>query len=137
MSDTFQVALVTPNAVIAEIDTTELVATGELGEFGVLVGHTEYLTILRPGELRLHQERGVARYAVGRGFAEVGPNKVTILADTIEEADALDAPAIEQELEQDVERLKEHMPGDDEYPKLVDRIERNRARLAVARNSGT
>ncbi len=133
MSDTFRVELVTPNAVIAEVDASELVAFAELGQFGVLPGHTEYLTVLRPGELRLTVSGKAQRFVVGRGFAEVGPEQVTILGDTIEKAEELDAESLEQELAKDEERLRTLSSLDTEYDILLDKIERNRARLSVAR----
>ncbi len=131
MNDTFRVELITPNAVIAQADATALVAVGEFGQFGVLPGHTEYLSVLRPGELRLHVAGRIERYVVGRGFAEVGPKSVSILGDTIERVESLDAESIRQELETNEERLKSEDPLGDEYSRLLDRVERNRARLAA------
>ena len=71
-----------------------VVATGELGELGIVPGHAPLLTLLKPGEVRLtlaggHQEL----YYVSGGMLEVQPHHVTVLADAVERADRLDEAA--------------------------------------------
>lgn len=78
--------------------TAEMVsATGELGELGILPRHSQMLTRLRPGQVRvklLHGEEQV--FYVSGGLLEVQPHTVTVLADTAERAADLDeAKAIE------------------------------------------
>src|SRR5256885_16880428 len=67
----------------------EVTAPGILGEFGVLPGHLPFLTYLKAGpiEFRVGPEH---RYlAVKGGLAEVGPDKVSILADDAELAEEI------------------------------------------------
>lgn len=132
MVDKYRLEVVTPKRIVAETDVLEVVAPGELGEFGILPGHTEYLSLLRPGEVRLKEEGGERYFAVGRGFAEAGPARLTILTEFAEEAKDLDPEEIRRELSHDQSRLKSVDPTDSEYVVLTDRIERNQARLAVA-----
>jgi F-type H+-transporting ATPase subunit epsilon len=71
-----------------------VVATGELGEIGIVPGHAPLLTVLKPGEVRLtlpggHQEI----YYVEGGMLEVQPSCVTVLADAAQRADYLDEAA--------------------------------------------
>ena len=71
-----------------------VVATGELGEVGIVPGHAPLLTVLKPGEIRLtlpggHQEV----YYVQGGMLEVQPHNVTVLADVVERAEHLDEAA--------------------------------------------
>lgn len=71
-----------------------VIATGELGEIGIVAGHAPLLTILKPGEVRVtlpggHQEV----YYVQGGMLEIQPHCVTILADAAERADHLDEAA--------------------------------------------
>ncbi|MFZ5697322.1 MAG: F0F1 ATP synthase subunit epsilon [Pseudomonadota bacterium] len=75
---------------------TMVVATGVMGELGILPGHTALLTQLRPGPIRLVKEDGEEDifYCSG-GILEVQPNVVTILADTVERAATLDLAAAE------------------------------------------
>ena len=68
-----------------------VVATGELGELGIVPGHAPLLTVLKPGEIRVTQMGGKAEiYYVSGGILEVQPNCVSILADAVERADSLD-----------------------------------------------
>lgn len=76
---------------------TMVVATGVMGELGILPGHTALLTQLRPGPIRLVKEDGEEDifYCSG-GILEIQPNVVTILADTVERAGSLDQAAAEE-----------------------------------------
>lgn len=71
-----------------------VVATGALGELGIVPGHAPLLTSLKPGEIRLkrpgHEEE---IYYVSGGMLEVQPYVVTVLADVVERAEHLDEAA--------------------------------------------
>ncbi|MDX2347131.1 MAG: F0F1 ATP synthase subunit epsilon [Legionella sp.] len=68
-----------------------VVATGELGELGLVPGHAPLLTVLKPGEIRVTLMGGKQDiYYVSGGILEVQPNCVSILADAAERADSLD-----------------------------------------------
>lgn len=68
-----------------------VVATGVLGEIGVVAGHAPLLTMLKPGEVRLTLPGGEdTLYYVSGGMLEVQAHKVTILADEVARADSLD-----------------------------------------------
>jgi F-type H+-transporting ATPase subunit epsilon len=71
-----------------------VVATGELGEVGIVPGHAPLLTILKPGEVRVTLPGGQKEvYYISGGMLEVQPYTVTVLADTAERADNLDESA--------------------------------------------
>ena len=76
---------------------TMLVATGSLGELGIMPGHAPLLTGLRPGPVRLLLDNGEEEvFFASGGFLEVQPGITTILADTALRADDVDeAAAIE------------------------------------------
>ncbi|MCI0528313.1 MAG: F0F1 ATP synthase subunit epsilon [Nitrospira sp.] len=82
--DTFQLDVVTPQRLVISEQVNEMTAPGTEGEFGVLPGHTPFLTTLRFGELWYRKGNVDHFLAVGPGFAEVGPDKVTILVDIAE-----------------------------------------------------
>ena len=72
----------------------KLVVTGELGELGINPGHAPLLTLLRPGEVRIHLPGGQEEiYYISGGMLEVQPFTVTVLADAVERADNLDEAA--------------------------------------------
>ena len=71
-----------------------VVATGELGEIGIVPGHAPLLTVLKPGEICITLPGGAQEiYYVSGGMLEVQPFYVTVLADAVERADSLDEAA--------------------------------------------
>lgn len=71
-----------------------VVATGELGEIGIVPGHAPLLTLLKPGEVRVTLPGGKQDvYYVSGGMLEVQPYYVSVLADAVERADNLDEAA--------------------------------------------
>lgn len=71
-----------------------VVATGDLGEIGIIPGHAPLLTVLKPGEVRVTLPGGTEEiYYVQGGMLEVQPHCVTVLADVAERADHLDEAA--------------------------------------------
>jgi len=71
-----------------------VVATGELGEIGIVPGHAPLLTMLKPGEIRVTLPGGQEEiYYVSGGMLEVQPFYVTVLADAVQRADSIDEAA--------------------------------------------
>ena len=71
-----------------------VVATGELGEIGIIPGHAPLLTVLRPGEIRVTLQGGKQDvYYVSGGMLEIQPYYVTVLADAVQRAEDLDESA--------------------------------------------
>ena len=71
-----------------------VVATGTIGELGIMPGHTPLLTGVRPGPVRLILEGGEEEvFFASGGFLEVQPSAITILADTAVRADDIDEAA--------------------------------------------
>ncbi|MBI3755429.1 MAG: ATP synthase F1 subunit epsilon [Deltaproteobacteria bacterium] len=83
MANTFLLEIVTPTKLVLSEQVDFMTATGTEGEFGVLPGHAPFLTTLKPGELTYKIGNDTARLTIGIGYAEVGPEKVTILAETV------------------------------------------------------
>ncbi|MBW2617881.1 MAG: F0F1 ATP synthase subunit epsilon, partial [Deltaproteobacteria bacterium] len=90
MANKIQLDVVTPEKLVISDEVDIVVAPGALGEFGVLAGHIPFLSTLTPGEMRFTRDGQVEYMAVGSGFAEVQPEKVTVLADTAELAREID-----------------------------------------------
>ena len=82
-----------------------VVATGTIGELGIMPGHTPLLTGVKPGPVRLLIEGGNEEiFFASGGYIEVQPGAVTILADTALRADDIDesaALAAQQKAEQE------------------------------------
>ena len=68
----------------------EVIAPGSEGEFGVLPGHTPFLSTLKIGMLSYREGTEWHRLAVDWGYAEVGPDRVIILAEGADRAADID-----------------------------------------------
>lgn len=85
MADKFFLEVVTPQKAVVSEEIQSVVAPGTEGEFGALKGHTTFLTSLKTGGIRYKDQSGNERMIfVNGGFAEVLPDKVTILAESAE-----------------------------------------------------
>ncbi len=74
-----------------------VVASGTIGELGIMPGHTPLLTGVRPGPVRLILEGGEEEiFFASGGFLEVQPTAITILADTALRADDMDEAAAQE-----------------------------------------
>ncbi|HKM14585.1 MAG TPA: F0F1 ATP synthase subunit epsilon [Marinospirillum sp.] len=77
-----------------------LVASGVMGEIGVLPGHAPLLSELKPGTIKLTKQGGAQELIyVSSGFLEVQSTTVTVLADSAERAVNLDEAAAKEALE--------------------------------------
>ena len=80
---------------------TMLIASGTLGELGIMPGHAPLLTGIKPGPVRLVFDNGEEDvFFASGGFLEVQPGVVTILADTALHAEDLDEAAVMEAREQ-------------------------------------
>lgn len=102
-----QLEIVTPSGVVVRESVDEVEAPGIEGHFGVLPGHRPFMSQLRAGELRYRTGKQNHFVAVHWGFAEVLPNKVTILVETAELAEDIDLQRAETAKRRAEERLKE------------------------------
>jgi F-type H+-transporting ATPase subunit epsilon len=76
--------LVTPEQLVRSDDVHMVVVPGVEGDFGVMAGHAPVMTVLKDSELKVYKTAGAApeTIAVSGGFAEVGDNGLTILAES-------------------------------------------------------
>ncbi|MFZ9395982.1 MAG: ATP synthase F1 subunit epsilon [Erythrobacter sp.] len=78
--------LVTPEKLVRSEDVHMVVVPGSEGEFGVLEGHAPFMSTIRDGAVKVYKTDGAApeEILVRGGFAEVGENGLTVLAEQIE-----------------------------------------------------
>ena len=100
MPDQVQFELVTPERMVLSQAVYMVVVPGTEGNFGVLPGHALLISTIRPGTIEVYQGQTVIRriFVVG-GFAEVTPERCTVLASEAMPAEELDGAAIESELQ--------------------------------------
>ncbi|MBF0161531.1 MAG: ATP synthase F1 subunit epsilon [Magnetococcales bacterium] len=97
MSVTFQFDLVTPEKRLVSQEEMMLTVPGAEGYFGVLPGHAPLVSLLSVGVLTMGEGRQAVRYAVAGGYAEILPDRATILADRAVCWDSIDPVAVEKE----------------------------------------
>ncbi len=78
--------LVTPAKLVRSEDVYMVVVPGTEGEFGVLEGHAPFMSTIRDGAVQVYASAGATpeTIEVKGGFAEVGENGLTVLAEHVE-----------------------------------------------------
>jgi F-type H+-transporting ATPase subunit epsilon len=99
--------VVTPERQVLSTEVDEVSAPGALGYFGVLPGHAPFITTLGQGELGYRSGNRWEYLAITWGYAEVLPNKVTVLTETAEMAAEIDIERAERAKRRAEERLRE------------------------------
>lgn len=133
MADTFQLEIVTPEKMVVRDVAEEMQIPGRNGYLGVLPGHAPLITELSVGEITYRNANITHRLAVAWGFAEVLPDKVTILAETAERADEVDvnrAEAAKQRAETNLAKCS----TEEEFKQVSGDLKRAETRLEVAEN---
>lgn len=98
MADTLSFSLVSPERELFSGDVKQVDAPGIEGEFGVLPQHAPFMTVLKPGVVRIHEASGVTPVFVRGGFADVTPAGLTILAEEAVRLSDVDAGALDAEI---------------------------------------
>ncbi len=124
-----QVEILTPKRQIFSGTANEVRAPGWEGEFGVLPGHTNFLTLLRSGICTVVTDKGEQRFVVGRGFAEAAPDRVTLLADSAEPVESVDKAQAEKDIAASEAAMITLAPDSAEFQIALERHELARARL--------
>mgnify|MGYP001550533651 CR=1 FL=1 len=108
MAANIRLEVVTPQKEVVNEEAQIIVAPGVLGEFGVLVGHTPFMTSLNVGTIRYTDAQGQEHYVfVSGGFAEALPDKVTVLAESAERRRDIDIERAKSALERAQKRIDE------------------------------
>lgn len=124
--------IITPEKVLVKEEVDMVEGSGALGEFGILPGHTQFLTILEIGEVRYTKGGITTSLATSGGFGEVDNDKVTFLLDAGEFAEDIDLARAQVAMEEAQERLKELTMDNAEYKRQELALLRAIARIKVA-----
>ena len=133
MPVTFQLEIVTPEKKVVDTAATEAQIPGKNGYLGVLPGHAPLITELSVGEVTFHAgaNNEEQRLAVAWGFAEVLPDKVTILAETAERPSEIDVERARKAKERAEQRLASGDTNVD-VERSLDALHKAETRLEVA-----
>ena len=126
MADTFQLEIVTPDKMVVKDAAEEMQIPGKNGYLGILAGHAPLISELAVGQISYRNGSETHYLCVAWGFAEVLPDKVTILAETAERGEDVDCARAQKARERAEKRLTS---GDPE----VD-VQRAQNALAKANN---
>ena len=134
MSDQIELEIVTPDQLLVHEQVESVEIPGKAGYIGVLPGHAPLITELTIGEISYKQKGSTEHFSVAWGFAEVLPEKVTILAQTAERAQDINVKRAEEAKARAEAALQKAAP-DLDYQATLDAIKRAEVRLKVAQYS--
>lgn len=134
MSSRIKFKIITPEKTVFEEEVLQATLPVADGEVTILPNHRSYIASLKAGEICLRRESGDACIAVSGGFIEFNQNNLIVLADTAERAEEIDIERAEEARKRAEELKKERIEMDDsEYAKVAAAIEKELARIKVAR----
>jgi len=133
MAEIIKLEVVTPDKAVVSEDAKIVMAPGSLGEFGVLTGHTPFLTSLKVGAIRYTDVNGKDRFVfINGGFAEALPDKVTVLAESAERRNDIDLDRARAAMERAEKRLSDANKEEIDYLRARVALERAVRRISLA-----
>ena len=134
MAGNIRLEVVTPEKSVVSEDVKIVVAPGNLGDFGVLIGHTPFLSTLKVGSLRYIDANNTERYIfISGGFAEALSDKVTVLAESAERRRDIDIQRAKTSLERAQKRLADISKKEDfDFMRVRASLERALHRLKLS-----
>lgn len=96
MADTVQFDLVAPERRLASLAAREVQIPGADGDMTAMADHTPTITTLRPGILRVVHDGGTDEYLVSGGFADIGADAISVLAEEAMPRDEVTSAVVER-----------------------------------------
>jgi len=123
--------IVTPHKAVLDTDVSMVTLPGTDGVFGVMPGHSPFITTLRPGVLEFEEGGMPRRMAVSAGIVEVSRDRVIVLARTCESRDDIDIDRATRARETLEAELAGKSHADESWDKLETKLNRAISRLDV------
>ena len=130
-----ELQIVTPDRPVVTEQVDEVQIPGAAGYFGVLPGHTPLLAALAVGELWYRKGQEKTYVSIARGFAEVLPDRVTILAQLAERAEEIEVERAEAARSRASKRLEDRLDVD--YARARIALMKSMTRLQVSSRIGS
>jgi F-type H+-transporting ATPase subunit epsilon len=108
---TFHFELVSPQNTAFSGEVGQVDVPGSEGDFGVLAGHAPLIALIRPGVMKVTVAGETTEIVVLGGFAEVGPDGLTVLADVATSVEDLDRAVLQKQIGQMEQDIKEMSQG--------------------------
>jgi len=131
MADAIELEIVTPDKQVVRESVEAIEIPGKAGYIGVLPGHAPLITELTIGEISYKRNGNTEHLSVAWGFAEVLPDKVTILAQTAERAQDSDVKRA-AEAKARAEAALQKADPDLDFEATLNALKRAEVRLKVA-----
>ena len=126
--------IITAERIVFKGDVDMVVAPGIDGQLGILPHHAPLMTALSIGELVLHMAgQEDTAMAIGGGFMEVGPQHVTILADSAERAEEIDEARADAARQRAQTTMAQARAEQEDFIKAETALRRSVLRLKVAK----
>jgi len=133
MAENIRLEVVTPEKTVISEEAQIVASPGTLGEFGVLRGHTPFMTTLKTGTIRFTDAQGTEQFIfVSGGFAEALPDKVTVLAESAERQGDIDLERAQAARERAEKRLAQDR-ADIDFVRAKIALERALQRISLAK----
>jgi F-type H+-transporting ATPase subunit epsilon len=132
MAERLRFELATPTRFLVTAEVEEVVAPGAEGYFGVWPGHAPFLTTLGSGFVAYRTGGAEHTLAVHGGFAEVGDDRVIVLADKAERPEEIDVARARRARERAEQRLAGKTPEEIDYTRALAALTRALTRLQLA-----
>ncbi len=133
MAENIRLEVVTPEKQVVNETAPIVMAPGSMGEFGVLSGHTPFMTSLNTGAVHYRDESGKDQYVfVSGGFAEALPDKVTVLAESAEKTEDIDVARAKAARDRAGKRLEDRSKEDIDFMRAKLALERALIRIKLA-----
>jgi F-type H+-transporting ATPase subunit epsilon len=100
-------SLVSPERELYSGDVDQVIVPGANGQFGALALHAPVMSVVQPGTIRILDGSVETRFYVGGGFADVGPQGVTLLAEDSVDLSRVDRAALTSQLSDAREDLRD------------------------------
>ena len=135
MAENIRLEVVTPEKTVVSEEAQIVASPGILGEFGVLSGHTPFMTTLKTGAIRYTDAQGTEQNIfVSGGFAEALPDKVTVLAESAERQADIDVERAQAARERAEKRLGQDRSSEDiDFVRAKAALERALQRIRLAK----
>lgn len=131
------VRLVSPDRILVDQTADSIEVPSRSGYFEVLYGHAPLLAELAPGEVSIHAgaRHEAQKFNVARGFVEVLPERVTILAESAMKPGEIDTVAARKELEHGQKLWSEAGEDEKKYAHANEIIREAESRLNSGRKA--
>jgi F-type H+-transporting ATPase subunit epsilon len=134
VADTFQLEIVTPAKLLVNATAEEAQIPGLSGYLGILPGHAPLLTELAVGVITYETNNATHTLSVAWGFAEVLPDKLTILAEAAERPEEIDVARAQKAKERAEQLLTSNVAKlEVDYARAQNALQRAETRLNVAK----